>query len=219
MALSSLWTPSKPVVWTHVVCSGRFTVPLLTPCVLIPPLAAATAARGRAALLASSRYGPSAPPPSLASEGTTLWPTLSRASTRAVAGAGVCWREAGRNCSRRDTRRALPHAVFALAELSLWVCPTFYTHGSSAICGPFSRKSAMSERGTSLPNISECSAAELSQSGSRRDFSPAFAADASLTPSWTCADACPCPFSADTERLAPSDHQRRSLNLSPFVAA
>ena len=24
------------------------------------------------------------------------------------------------------------------------VCPTFYTHGSSAICGPFSRKSAMS---------------------------------------------------------------------------
>src|SRR5712691_11299367 len=25
-----------------------------------------------------------------------------------------------------------------------WVCPTFYTHGSSAICGPFSRKSAMS---------------------------------------------------------------------------
>src|SRR5882724_11629078 len=37
----------------------------------------------------------------------------------------------------------------------------------------------------------------------------AFAADASLTPSWTHADACPCPFSADTERLAPSDRQRR----------
>src|SRR5882762_8318768 len=65
------------------------------------------------------------------------------------------------------------------------------------------------ERGTSLPDISECSAAELSQSGSRRDFSPAFAADASLTPSWTRADACPCPFSADTERLAPSGRQRR----------
>src|SRR5712671_4244810 len=65
------------------------------------------------------------------------------------------------------------------------------------------------ERGTSLPDISACSAAELSQSGSRRDFSPAFAADASLTPSWTRADACPCPFSADTERLAPSGRQRR----------
>src|SRR6266850_3546446 len=65
------------------------------------------------------------------------------------------------------------------------------------------------ERGTSLPDRSECSAAELSQSGSRRDFSPAFAAAASLTPSWTRADACPCPFSADTERLAPSDRQRR----------
>src|SRR4030095_1336378 len=65
------------------------------------------------------------------------------------------------------------------------------------------------ERGTSLPDRSECSAAALSQSGSRRVFSPTFAAAASLTPSWTRADACPCPFSADTARLAPSDHQRR----------
>src|SRR5438128_2027154 len=64
-------------------------------------------------------------------------------------------------------------------------------------------------RGISLPDISECNAAELWQSGSRRDFSPAFAADASLTPSWTRADACPCPFSADTARLAPSDRHRR----------
>src|SRR6266436_4983568 len=64
-------------------------------------------------------------------------------------------------------------------------------------------------RGTSLPDISECNAAELWQSGSRRDFSPAVAADASLTPSWTRADACPCPFSSDIERLAPSGRQRR----------
>jgi hypothetical protein len=28
VALSSLVTPSKPAVWTHVVCSGRLTVPL-----------------------------------------------------------------------------------------------------------------------------------------------------------------------------------------------
>src|SRR5205823_4837878 len=35
-------------------------------------------------------------------------------------------------------------------------------------------------RGTSSPDISECNAAELWQTGCRRDFSPACAADASL---------------------------------------
>ena len=30
----------------------------------------------------------------------------------------------------------------------LRVCPTFYTSGNSASCGPFSRKSATSRRGT-----------------------------------------------------------------------
>jgi hypothetical protein len=38
-------------------------------------------------------------------------------------------------------------AVIDIAEedhIVFGVCPTFYTHGSVAICGPFSRKSAMS---------------------------------------------------------------------------
>src|SRR5215468_3408397 len=64
-------------------------------------------------------------------------------------------------------------------------------------------------RDTLLPDRSECNAAELWQTGCRRGFSPAVAAAASLTPSWTHADACPCLFSADTARLAPSGHQRR----------
>src|SRR5262249_16182044 len=64
-------------------------------------------------------------------------------------------------------------------------------------------------KGTLLPDRSECNAAELWQTGCRRGFSPAVAAAASLTPSWTHADACPCLFSADTARLAPSGHQRR----------
>src|SRR5439155_24942990 len=64
-------------------------------------------------------------------------------------------------------------------------------------------------RGTELPGISECNAAEWRQTGCRRYFSPAVSADASQTPSWTHADACPCPFSSDTARLAPSGRQRR----------
>src|SRR5213594_4262017 len=72
-------------------------------------------------------------------------------------------------------------------------------------------------RGTSSPDISECNAAELWQTGCRRDFSPACGADASLTRSWTHADACPCPFSADTARLAPSEHQRIERGTKPDV--
>ena len=30
-------------------------------------------------------------------------------------------------------------------EAKFWVCPTFYTSGNSASCGPFSRKSATSK--------------------------------------------------------------------------
>src|SRR5882672_7453073 len=64
------------------------------------------------------------------------------------------------------------------------------------------------EKGTLSPDRSECSAVGLRQTGSHHGFSPAVGADASLTPSWTHAGACPCLFSADIAKLDPSDHQR-----------
>src|SRR5262247_4935729 len=64
------------------------------------------------------------------------------------------------------------------------------------------------EKGTLSPDISECSVVELLRTGSRRGFSPVCGADASPTLSSTHAGACPCPFSADTARLDPSDRQR-----------
>ena len=91
----TLVIPSTLAVWMHVAGSGPRLVLLPPLCMLIPPLAAATTARGRAALRASSRHGPSAPPPSLASEGTTLWPILSCAWAQTIARAGVRWHEAG----------------------------------------------------------------------------------------------------------------------------
>src|SRR5438309_7670597 len=63
-------------------------------------------------------------------------------------------------------------------------------------------------RGTLSPGRSECSAVGLLQTWPHHGFSLACGADASLTRSWTHADACPCPFSADTARLDPSDHQK-----------
>src|SRR6516165_52027 len=64
------------------------------------------------------------------------------------------------------------------------------------------------EKGTLSPDRSECSAVGLRQTGSHHGFSPAVGADASLTPSWTHAGACPGLFSADIAKLDPSDHQR-----------
>src|SRR6516225_9894234 len=64
------------------------------------------------------------------------------------------------------------------------------------------------EKGTLSPDSSDCSAVGLRQTGAHHGFSPAVGADASLTPSWTHAGACPGLFSADIAKLDPSDHQR-----------
>ena len=64
------------------------------------------------------------------------------------------------------------------------------------------------EKGTLSPDRCEWSAVGLRQTGSHHGFSPAVGADASLTPSWIHAGACPCLFSADIAKLDPSDHQR-----------
>src|ERR1043166_6353483 len=56
--------------------------------------------------------------------------------------------------------------------------------------------------------LSSYSVVELLRTGSRRGFSPVCGADACPTRSSTHAGACPCPFSADTARLDPSDRQR-----------
>jgi hypothetical protein len=75
-------------------------------CLLTPPLAAATAARERAGLLANSRHGPSTPPPSWACTAATAWPTLCHGWAGAAAAAGARRREGGRNCNTHGTRRA-----------------------------------------------------------------------------------------------------------------
>src|SRR5215467_14763208 len=64
------------------------------------------------------------------------------------------------------------------------------------------------EKGTLSPDRSECSAVGLRQTGSHHGFSLAVGADASRTPSGSHAGACPCLFSADIAKLAPSDRQR-----------
>ena len=74
------------------------------PCLLTPPLAAATAARERAGLLANSRHGPSTPPPSRACTAATAWSSRSRGWTRAGAGAGIRSRGANRSCSNNGRR-------------------------------------------------------------------------------------------------------------------
>jgi hypothetical protein len=68
------------------------------PCVLIPALAAAMAARGRAALLASSRHGPSAPRPWPASVAATSWRSLYHSSAQAQPEAYASSHAAGKNC-------------------------------------------------------------------------------------------------------------------------
>src|SRR5215813_1738084 len=78
VALSSRVTPSTPVVWTHVACSGHLIVLFPTPCVLTPPLAEATVARERAAFRARSRHGPSIPPPWPVYRTATAWPSRCR---------------------------------------------------------------------------------------------------------------------------------------------
>src|SRR5258708_4032148 len=73
------------------------------PCVLTPPLAAATAARERAGLSASSTPDGSPPPPSPVSAAATAWPSPSRWSAGAVATACVGWHGASRNYHRHGT--------------------------------------------------------------------------------------------------------------------
>ena len=46
--------------------------------------------------------------------------------------------------TKRELIEAIESAAVPGGGPTFGVCPTFYTHGSSAICGPFSRKSAMS---------------------------------------------------------------------------
>src|SRR2546423_8553552 len=109
-------------------------------------------------------------------------------------------------------------AVFAMAGVT--TKPSCATRKNKGCVPPFTHPVTQRVEGLSLgnpqhpakgtlsPDRSECSAVGLRQTGSHHGFSPAVGADASLTPSWTHAGACPCLFSADIAKLDPSDHQR-----------
>src|SRR5262245_57177924 len=111
------WHPSGPLPPGDALEAGRVDARrLLGPphlaaphehCLLTPPLAATTAARERAALRASSRHGPSTPPPSLASGAATAWPSRCRWWAGAAATVGVRRRVANRSYSTHDTMRAV----------------------------------------------------------------------------------------------------------------
>src|SRR5713101_6552985 len=108
--------PSGPLTSADALDAGRAdTRRLLRPsslaasdhrCLLIPPLAVATGVRERVVLLASSRHGPSIPPPWRASGAASVWLSPCRASAQAGAAGGVSWRAVSRNYSTRDTSPA-----------------------------------------------------------------------------------------------------------------
>src|SRR6266702_7339661 len=81
---------------------------------LTPLLAAATAARGRAAPRAGSTHGRSAPRPWLVSGAATAWPSRCHGWVRTAATAGVRRRVANRSYSTHGTRPVAgvrrPHA-------------------------------------------------------------------------------------------------------------
>src|SRR5207244_10140838 len=79
--------------------SGGFPPPGL----LTPLLAAATAARGRAAPRAGSTHGRSAPRPWPVCRGATAWPTPCHGWAQAVAEAVGRWHEANRSYHRPET--------------------------------------------------------------------------------------------------------------------
>src|SRR5438552_2351032 len=111
------WHPSGPFTPGAALKAGRADTPIphqLTatrrslPCALFltPALAAATAARERAGLLARSTRDRSAPPPSLASAAATSWLTLSRALAQAVARADARRCEVSKSYSTYGTKPA-----------------------------------------------------------------------------------------------------------------
>src|SRR5712691_3620096 len=110
------WPPSGPLTPVDALEAGRADARrLLRPsslaasdhrCLLTPPLAVATVVRERAVFLASSRHGPSIPPPWRASGAASVWLSPCRVSAQAGAEGGVSWREGSRNYSTRDTSPA-----------------------------------------------------------------------------------------------------------------
>src|SRR6266699_4121773 len=107
------WPPSGPLTPGDALEAVRvdarrwFRPPPLAaahhPGLLTPLLAAATAARGRAAPRAGSTHGRSAPRPWPVCRGATAWPTPCRGWAQAVAEAVGRWHEANRSYHRPDT--------------------------------------------------------------------------------------------------------------------
>jgi hypothetical protein len=90
-------------LWTHM---GRSTSRFSTPPVLRPSVAAATAARDRAAPLSATRRDRSSPLPSPVYTAATPWRSPCRCWVQEPTGAGANSHAAGRNCSRRGTPSA-----------------------------------------------------------------------------------------------------------------
>src|SRR6516225_1278057 len=109
--------------------------------------------------------------------------------------------------SRRTETMTLPCCIIG-SRLFYGCVPPFTHPVTQRVEGLSLENPQHPEKGTLSPDRSECSAVGLRQTGSHHGFSPAVGADASLTPSWTHAGACPGLFSADIAKLDPSDHQR-----------